>query len=365
MFKSNLPQLYSSLQQYIGQTLADECRTRVANLLWMMSGIFLSRSVHLEHMARKTPLRAKKLSTVKRFSRFLDNPEVEARAWYEPFGRHLLQSAGSSGQVHLIIDATKVAFSHRLVMLSVAYRRRSVPLAWTWVKGVKGHSTCQTQVDLLKAIQAWFPTDCRVSLVGDCEFGRGELITYLRQIGWDYALRQVGSQQLWWQGNGRWQRVDSLLDEPGCRWLGWVSLTRTHKHYTHLVAFWGKGQSEAWWLATNLRSLRTAVRLYRRRMWIEAMFADFKRHGFDLEGSHLRSEQRLDRLTLLVCLLYLWLIAVARRVELAHLAHLVDRHDRRDLSLFRLGWDFVERCLALADPIPLTSFPDILLVSGS
>lgn len=365
MTNPSLPQLYSSLQQFVGQTIPDECRTRIANLLWMMSGIFLSRSVHLEHMARKTPLRAKKLSTTKRFSRFLDNPQVQGRMWYEPFARHMLQSAASGGQVHLIIDTTRVAFSYRMVMLSVAYRRRSLPLAWTWVKGVKGHSTSQTQIRLLKTILLWFPTNCRVSLVGDCEFGRGGFLTYLRQIGWDYALRQVGRQQLWWQGNGRWQRVDSLLDEPGCRWLGWVSLTRTHKHYTHLVAFWGKGQSEAWWLATNLRSLRAAVRLYRRRMWIEAMFADFKRHGFDLEGSHLRSSKRLERLTLLVCLLYLWLIAVARHVEIAHLVDLVDRHDRRDLSLFRLGWDFVERCLALADPIPILPFSDPLLLSGS
>jgi Transposase DDE domain len=365
MFRPSLPQLYSSLQQFIEQTLPDRCRTRVANLLWMMSGIFLSRSVQLNHLAGKVPIRAKKLSTVKRFSRFLDNPAVQARIWYEPFARWLLHSAGSSGQVHLIIDATKVAFGYRLVMLSVAYRRRSLPLAWTWVSGVKGHSTSQTQVALLKAVKAWFPDACRVSLVGDCEFRRGGLIAFLRQVGWDYALRQVGSQQVWWQGNGRWQRIDSLLDEPGCRWLGWVVLTHTHEQLTHFVAFWRKGQTQAWWLATNQGSLRAAVRLYRRRMWIEEMFADFKRHGFDLEASHLRAAQRLERLTLLVCLLYLWLIAVARRVELAHLVDLVDRHDRRDLSLFRLGWDFVERCLSLHDPIPIILPSHLLLVSGS
>ena len=365
MSTQSLPQLYSSLQQFIGQTLPDQCRTRVANVLWMMSGIFLSGSVQLNHMARKVPLRAKKLSTVKRFRRFLDNEQVQARVWYEPFARWLLASAGSGGQIHLIIDATKVAFNYRLVMLSVAYRRRSLPLAWTWVKGIKGHSTSQAQEDLLKAVQDWFPATCRVSLVGDCEFGRGTLLTYLTQIKWDYALRQVGSQRVWWQGNGRWQRVDSLLDEPGCRWLGWTVLTRTHEHFTHLVAFWRKGQDQAWWLATNQRSLRAAVKLYRRRMWVEEMFADFKKHGFDLEASHLRASQRLDRLTLLVGLLYLWLMAVARQVEIAHWVALVDRHDRRDLSLYRLGWDFVERCLSLTDPIPIIHPSRLCLVSGS
>jgi len=95
------------------------------------------------------------------------------------------------------------------------------------------------------------------------------------------------------------------------------------------------------------------------------MFADLKKHGFDLQSSHLRSFQRLGRLTLMVCWLYLWLMAVARQVELAGLTDLVDRHDRRDLSLFRLGWDFVERCLSLADPIPITLPSNLCLVSGS
>jgi hypothetical protein len=42
----------------------------------------------------------------------------------------------------------------------------------------------------------------------------------------------------------------------------------------------------------------------------------------------------------------------------------IDRSDRHDLSLFRLGWDFLERRLALFDPIPSVSLPNLCLVSG-
>lgn len=365
MPSKSLPQLYSSLHRFIGQTLPDGCSTRLANLLWMMSGMFLSGSVQLNHIARKIPLRAKKLSTVKRFSRFLDNPQVQARVWYDPFARWMLQSAANGGQLHLIMDTTKIAFGFRLVMVSVAYRRRCLPLVWMWMSGLKGHSTSKAQISLLQAVKGLLPSTSAVSLVGDCEFGRCPLIAHLCQEGWDYALRQVGRQMVWWQGNGQWQRVDSLLSKPGCRWLGWVVLTHKQQQLTHLVAFWRKGENQAWWLATNQTSVRAAVRLYRRRMWIEEMFADLKRHGFDLENSHLRSFQRLERLTLLVCLLYLWLLAVARQVEITHQTDLVDRHDRRDLSLFRLGWDFVERCLSLADPLPIIHPSNLCLMSGS
>lgn len=365
MSSISLPRLYSSLHTFVLQTLPDECDTRLTNLLFMMMGLFLSRSVQLNHIARKIPSRAKKLSTVKRFSRFLDNPVVRTRAWYDPFARWMLLSAASGGKVHLIIDSSKIAFGFRLMMVSVAYRRRSLPLCWTWMVGTSGHSLTCIQLALLKAVRALLPQDVRVSLVGDCEFSRCPLIAQLRAWDWDYALREMGSQTVWWQGNGIWQRLDSLLARPGGRWLGWVVFTHSHEQLTHLVAYWRKGESQAWWLVTNQRSLRAAVRLYRRRMWIEELFADLKKHGFDLESSHLRSFQRLGRLTLMVCLLYLWLLAVGRQVEITGQTDLVDRHDRRDLSLFRLGWDFIERCLSLSDPIPIIFPSNLCLVSGS
>lgn len=359
------PQLYSSLRRFIVQTLPDQCETRLTNALFMMGCLFLARSVQLDHLARKMPSRAKKQSSVKRFRRFLDNPMVQVRAWFDPFARWTLLSVASGGAIHLLIDTTKIAFGFRLVMVSVAYRRRSVPLAWMWAVGTKGYSTTRVQLAVLGHVQALLPHDVPVSLVGDSEFGRCPLIEQVRSWGWDYALRQPGNEQAWWQGNGRWQRLDSFLTQPGCRWLGWIVLTHTHMQLTHIVIYWRTGEQRPWFLATNQTCIHAAIRLYRRRMWIEQMFADLKRHGFDLEGSHLRSFRRLSRLTLLVCLLYLWLIALGRRVQLNHWIDLVDRHDRHDLSIFRWGWDFLERCLALADPIPLIFPHQLELVSGS
>lgn len=80
------------------------------------------------------------------------------------------------------------------------------------------------------------------------------------------------------------------------------------------------------------------------------MCGDFKGHGFDLESTHLRHFQRLARLTLAVAMLYLWLIAYGAEVIERGQRRLVDRNDRRDYSLFRLGCNMLERCLAHALP---------------
>ena len=113
---------------------------------------------------------------------------------------------------------------------------------------------------------------------------------------------------------------------------------------------WPPGEREAWLLATNVPQRRAALVAYRRRMWIEEMFGDFKGHGFDLESTHLRHFQRLSRLTLAVAMLYVWLIAYGAEVIKRGQRRLVDRNDRRDYSLFRLGCNMLERCLAHAWP---------------
>jgi hypothetical protein len=204
-----------------------------------------------------------------------------------------------------------------------------------------------------------------VSVVGDCEFDHPLLIENLRFWGWDYALRQPGNHLVMLRGTRTWQRIDSLGLRPGITaWLGHVVLTRTSPYPTHLVLHWQRPAKQPWFLATNLLHPQPVLKLYRLRMWIEEMFGDLKKHGFDLEMTHLRHFLRLSRLTLVVCLLYLWLVAFGEYVLLHNLSGQLDRTDRHDLSIFRLGWDFLEDCLRLLDPIPAVSIPNFCSVSG-
>jgi hypothetical protein len=84
---------------------------------------------------------------------------------------------------------------------------------------------------------------------------------------------------------------------------------------------------------------------------IEEMFGDFKKHGFDLEKTKLCHFQRLSRLTLAVAILYGWLVSVGTQTIHARDWHLVDRKERRDLCIFRIGLRYIERCLTSALPI--------------
>ena len=110
----------------------------------------------------------------------------------------------------------------------------------------------------------------------------------------------------------------------------------------NMLAHWKVGEKDPWCLATNLPDPQITLRFYKRRMWIEEMFGDMKKHGFDLECTMLRHFLRLSRLTLAVAILYVWLVSVGTRTIRSGQRHIVDRSDRRDLCVFQIGLRFFE-----------------------
>jgi hypothetical protein len=254
----------------------------------------------------------------------------------------------------LIVDGTKIGFGHQLLMVSLAYRRRAIPIAWSWVRHVRGHSSAIKQICLLKYVRSLIPQKAPVFLVGDSEFGSIAVLQQLKQWRWFFVLRQKGNTSLWLDERTGWQRMDSLVHRTGKSiWCPNSYLTQSEIHLVSALIYWQTGEKEPWCLATNLPDAALTLRYYRRRMWIEEMFADFKKHGFDLENTMLRNPPRLSRLTLAVVFLYVWLLSVGSRAIRVGLRHLVDRKDRRDLSIFQIGLRLIDRYLLHSQPLSL------------
>jgi hypothetical protein len=351
---------YHTWFQRIQELRPDQRITQVRNFVWLMIGIYQSRSVCLSHIAGKIPGPAKLLSTTRRLSRLLDNPAIRVREWYEPIARQWLEAQFRHvGEIRLIVDGTKIGFGHQLLMVSLAYRKRTIPIAWTWVKHVKGHSSAIKQLAVLAYVRSLIPAGAAVFLVGDCEFGSVAVLRQLDRWHWFYVLRQKADTGVWMTEKCGWQAFGSYLHKPGQSvWLGQGYLTFKQIFLVNLLVHWKVGEKQPWCLATNLPDRQMALRYYSRRMWIEEMYGDFKKHGFDLEQTMLRHFLRLSRLTLAVAILYVWLVSVGTRTIRSGLRNLVDRSDRRDLCIFQIGLRFIERCLTNAIPfqVQLCSF---------
>lgn len=334
--------------------------TQVRNFAWLLIGIHQSRSVCLSRIAGKIPGSAKLVSSTRRLSRLLANPAIRVREWYEPIARQWLAAQFHHlGEIRLIVDGTKVGFGHQLLIVCLAYRKRAIPIAWTWVNHTRGHSSAWKQLALLAYVRSLIPAEAAVFLVGDCEFGSVAVLRQLDRWHWFYVLRQKTDTGVWFGETKGWQTFGSYLQQPGqSLWLGRSYLTVKEIYPVNLLVHWKVGEKEPWCLATNLPDLPMTLRFYARRMWIEEMYGDLKKHGFDLERTMLRHFLRLSRLTLAVAILYVWLVSVGSRAIRAGLRPLVDRTERRDLSIFQIGLRSIERCLtnALAFQVPFCSF---------
>jgi hypothetical protein len=353
-------ELYHTWMERICELRPGQRITQIRNFVWLIVGIYRSRSVYLSRIAGKIPGPAKLLSITRRLSRLLDNSAIRVREWYEPIARQWLEAQWRClREIRLIVDATKVGFGHQLLVVSLAYRKRAIPIAWTWVNYVRGHSSAIMQLALLNYVRKLLPVGAAVFLVGDCEFGSVEVLKWLEQWHWFYVLRQKSDTCVWLEQDEAWKPFSSFVHQAGeSHWLGHGYLTAKAIHPTNLLVHWETGEEEPWYLATNLPDRSIALKHYRHRMWAEEMHGDFKKHGFDLECTMLRDFLRLSRLTLAIALLYVWLISVGGRTIHRGLRHLVDCLCRRDLSIFQIGLRFTQRRLIndLSVSVPLCSY---------
>jgi hypothetical protein len=347
---------YDTWKMRIIQMRPKERITRIMNFSWLIVGIYHSRSVSLSRIAGRIPGPAKLVSVTRRLSRLLSNPAIRVRDWYKPVAIQWLEAQFHHiGEIHLIVDGTKIGFGHQLLIVSLAYRKRAIPIAWTWVKQTRGHSGANKQLALLAYVRSLIPRRAVVFLVGDREFGSVEVLRQLDKWHWIFATRQKSDTCIWFNERSGWRTFGSYIQKPGQSfWLGNGYLTSKEIYPVNLLVHWEIGEKEPWCLATNLPDLSMTLKFYKRRMWIEEMFGDMKKHGFDLESTMLRHFDRLSRLTLAVSILYVWLISVGTSTVRKGLRTQVDRNDRRDLSIFQIGLRSIERCLVNSVPFKIT-----------
>lgn len=349
--------IYHKVLKQLEMWLPKERVTRKRNLALMVLGLQQSGSVHLAKIVRHWPVPSQLPSLVNRLNRFLNNPHISPWHWYRPLVEVLLRNVVAQ-EARLIMDCTKVG-NHRMLTVSLAYKRRCLPLIWRVYPGSKGHVAADEQLALLKEL-APFLTGTPVCLLADAGFESVRLLRWLTQQGWHFVIRQNGRTKLRLQDAQSWFKLNTLTIHPGqTRTLGWIHLTERHQAAGfYLVVYWQAGEAEPWYLLSNFeRPAQRLIRLYRYRMWTEELYGDLKGHGFDLEATRLTDALRISRLMLAVAITYVWLISLGSWVVKRGLRHLLDVKSLRDKSYFRIGWDWLQRTLSLQLPIRISFCP--------
>jgi len=335
--------VYTKVKKTLKQMMKLDHQGQVVTLAMMISGIILSRNAQLSVMSSEVPTETKEKSIEMRMRRWVKD-DLDVEAMYMPFARQILEALSHMPLV-LVMDGSQAGRGCMVLMVAVLYQKRALPIAWLVYKGKKGHASADRHIQTLEKVRPLLPPGSEVVLLGDAEYDTTEMLEWVeKNTAWQYVLRT--SPQIYVQTSEASQPIRNYpLEQGHLFYLNDVGFTQTSTVRLNVIGWWGSEYEEPIFLITNLGIAYEACRYYRRRFRIETFFSDQKSRGFHIHKSHLADPIRLSRLLIAACLAYIWMITQGLRVIAEGKLSLIDRTDRRDKSLFRLGLDWIKYAL--------------------
>jgi hypothetical protein len=159
--------LYDSTHRQLAAHLPAALASQLETLALVVVGISQSLSAQIGKIARALPIDTTQMAKEQRIRRLLDNPRLTQADHYQPLAKAALR--GLKGQrVQLLIDRVVLRDTHNVLLVSVGFRRRSLPLAWLNLEH-RGSSSLEHQKQVLSQALSLLPERVRVSVHGDSE----------------------------------------------------------------------------------------------------------------------------------------------------------------------------------------------------
>lgn len=356
------PHLYHTTLAALHRHLPDVRASQLKSLALVMVGITRSQSGHIGKIARNLPLPTRQDSKEQRVRRLITNPRLAQKTHYQPLLRQAIRGLLRQ-EVHLVLDRVLLHDRHNLLLVGLACRRRVIPLVWHLV-ATNGSSSLAEHKAILSEALALVSDAPHVTVHADSEFRSQELFSWLVEQGCDVFVGLRGSQVMASSPTGRLQRLDEQVrPEQGKVYFNEVYVNAERVGPLNLYAWWSKddrGKPILRVVQTTHQATPQAVRIGKRRMWIEPTFREWERGGFGLSTSGLIEGERLVQLLIPLALVYVWFLGLGRWVTQRGWRSLVDGGPRRartgQWGLFQRGVAWFQRQLSLELPPPPLRF---------
>lgn len=309
---------------------------QVNTLAMLIFGIISSKSVQFPTLVQSLPVRGvKSESLIMRVKRWICHEKVNHTTMFAPFVQVFLQHLASSG-LTIIIDGSAIGRGCVVLMASLIWKKRAIPLAWIVMEGRKGHFPEELHLQLLDELKTLIPPKTAVVILGDGEFDGTQFLAAIQSERWQYVCRTSMSTCITKDSN-----TFSLMSQPMTPGTiaAWNDALFTHQRYgpVLVIALWETGYERPIYLVTSLKDVSVAIEAYRLRFIIETLFSDQKGRGFNLHKSHLSHPERLSRLLIATSLSYLAVLHIGVFAQQNDWVKQFHRKHRCDISLFQSG----------------------------
>jgi hypothetical protein len=286
---------------------------------------------------------------IKRVWRFLRNDQVETDALGAALFSFLRPATGPT---IVLADWTDMNPFQQLVF-SLPRDGRALPFLCVTIRksehqGENEGAMIAAERRALAMLQTMCPAQVIPVIVSDRGFGNVRWLSDIANRGWRFVQRLSHIHQV------AVEQHIGTLKELGIRrgWKpkdwGWGTMDEQQWGPIRVITTFDREADEAWYLVTNLDTEVPAqvVRIYKRRMWTEAMFRDLKNRNWGLGMDHVRlsQPQRHDRHFYILALAYVFLCAFGAAAETLDIARLMKANTREErvMSLARIGNYFLQ-----------------------
>jgi Transposase DDE domain len=351
------PQLYGQLQTQLSQWITPKDKRHLTVFCENVAAILQSESGCLSHWLKYLSHRScKARSQMERLNYFVHNPQVTAETFYIPLLKKFLQ-AWTGMAMTLTLDTSMLWDEYCLIEVCLAWGGRSFPLAQKVIEHGSASVAFADYCTVLGTAQAVLPPHCQVTLLADRGFEHGELIRWLQDQRWSWAIRAKSDLKIALT-SGLSESVATLLPKVGQAAL-YRDVTILGDIQCHLATAHASIAQEAWAVITGTSPSLQTFELYGRRFGgIEPHFKDYKSAAFELTRSNIRDAQALSRLLMLLATATIISISMAIEVIAQDRLNFIDWHAQRGLSFLQIGLRYINRLCYLRLPLPpLPSLP--------
>lgn len=228
-------------------------------------------------------------------------------------------------------------------MLCIVTRRLRIPLMWTLLDK-QGSSSGAERIALMQRYLELFGAGSIRYLLADREFIGPEWIGFLLRNKVIFSIRVKANMAVVLE-TGRTHLLETLLRKRDGR-----TLLRKHEgRFATMPSNLGTplrfackelDNGELLIIVSNSENPSEALRVYKRRWFIEYLFRDGKSGGLNMEDTHLTDLEKLSLLTAIVTLAMVWSYACARR-KMGRRGIAKGPHGYLRKSWFRTGFDLL------------------------
>jgi hypothetical protein len=353
------PLLHSQLFTQLSQWISPKDQRHLQVFCEILAAMMVAQSACLSHwIPYFTHRNCKARSHLERLRYFLTNKKITAETFYQPVLRFFLD-AWTGEEMTLTFDTSMQWDEFCLIQVCIAWGGRSIPIAHEVIKHGSATVGFEQYLPTLVAAQKMLPENANVTFLADRGFDHGELMRWLNQQGWHWAIRLKKDIQVTVAPNTHPYAVEALLPPDSCAYL-YPDVEILGDIDCHLaVGNWSEAK-DVWAVATD-RGIPSSVEtfdLYGKRFGgIEPFFKDHKSATFDVAKSRLRNAQALSCLFLLMATAQLIGIAIGFWLMRSKQRSRIDPHTNRGLSFLQLGLRKI-RSLSYAQ-LPLPEFQSI------